>query len=62
MVIQRGKPITVWGWAPEGKEVQVSFGDVSEMAKAAGDEGRWEVVFPARGSECRTAIPHGESR
>lgn len=48
MVIQREKPIKVWGWAPDGKEVEVSFGAVSGKAKAAGKDGRWEVVFPAQ--------------
>ena len=47
MVIQRDKPITVWGWAPQGREVEVTFGSVSQKAKASGRRGRWEVVFPA---------------
>jgi sialate O-acetylesterase len=48
MVLQRDKPITVWGWAPDGKEVEVSFGSASGKAKASGEDGRWEVVFPAQ--------------
>ena len=48
MVLQRDKPITIWGWAPVGSEVKVSFGAQSAKAKAAGDEGRWEVVFGAQ--------------
>ena len=24
MVLQRDKPVTIWGWAPTGTEVQVS--------------------------------------
>ena len=47
MVLQRDKPITVWGWADAGDKVSVTFG--SETAEAAtGDEGRWEVTFPPR--------------
>lgn len=48
MVLQRDKPITIWGWAPNGSEVAVAFGKLSDTAKAAGDEGRWEVVFSAQ--------------
>ena len=45
MVLQRDKPITIWGWAPAGSDVKVSLGDQSAAGKAAGDNGRWEVVF-----------------
>ena len=37
MVLQRDKPITVWGWAPVGSEVQVSFGKMSSAGEAKGD-------------------------
>jgi sialate O-acetylesterase len=45
MVLQRDKPITVWGWAPADSDVKVSLGDQAVAGKAGGDEGRWEVVF-----------------
>jgi sialate O-acetylesterase len=48
MVLQRDKPITIWGWAPVGEEVKVSFGQLSATGKATGDNGRWEVVFEAQ--------------
>ena len=48
MVLQRDKPITIWGWAPVGKEVSVKFGDQTQKGKAAGDKGRWEVTFAAQ--------------
>lgn len=48
MVLQREKPITIWGWAPAGKEVEVSLGALSAKGKATGEEGRWEAVFPAQ--------------
>ena len=48
MVIQREKPITIWGWAPEGKDVEVSLGALSAKGKATGEKGRWEVVFAAQ--------------
>ena len=46
MVLQRGKPIPVWGWSDEGQEVKVSFAGKSATAKA-GKDGRWEVRLPA---------------
>jgi len=48
MVIQRDKPIMVWGWAQPGQKVSVQLGDAKADATAAGDHGRWEVTFPAR--------------
>ena len=48
MVLQREKPITIWGWAPAGKDVEVSLGALSGKGKATGEKGRWEVVFAAQ--------------
>jgi sialate O-acetylesterase len=62
MVLQRGKPIMVWGWAKPGSKVTVSLGKESAEATAAaaapievfGYEeaykglGTWEATFPAR--------------
>jgi sialate O-acetylesterase len=48
MVLQRDKPITIWGWAPVGSEVEVSFGKLSAKAKAAGEQGRWQVTFDSQ--------------
>ncbi len=48
MVLQRDKPITIWGWAPVGTEVEVSFGKRSAKAKAAGEKGRWQVTFDSQ--------------
>ena len=50
MVLQRDKPIMVWGWAEPGKSVSVRLGKDQAEAKAAGENGRWEVTFPARGA------------
>lgn len=46
MVLQRDKPIAVWGWATPGERVTVSFGG-SEQAANAGDDRTWKVVLPA---------------
>lgn len=62
MVIQRDKPITVWGWGQPGRTIHVKFGDetaraevgaavhveVHGMAEEYAGKGRWEVTFPAR--------------
>jgi len=48
MVIQRDKPITIWGWAKSGQKVSVQFGQEKASAAAVGKTGRWEVTFPAR--------------
>ncbi len=48
MVLQRDKPITVWGWAPVGTEVEVSFGKRSAKGKAAEGKGRWQVTFDSQ--------------
>ncbi len=46
MVLQREKPIAMWGWAVPGEDVTVSFSGQTQTAKAGGD-GAWRVVFPA---------------
>ena len=48
MVLQRDKPIKIWGWADAGDKVSVKFGDPQAQATAKGDPGRWEATFPTR--------------
>jgi sialate O-acetylesterase len=48
MVIQRDKPISIWGWAKPGSKVSVQFGEEKAEATAGGEAGRWEATFPAR--------------
>ncbi len=48
MVIQRDKPIAIWGWADPGKRVAVEFGSEQAEATADAGTGRWQVTFPAR--------------
>ncbi|MGB0743120.1 MAG: sialate O-acetylesterase [Opitutales bacterium] len=48
MVLQRDKPIMIWGWADESAKVSVQLGDEVAEATATGEKGRWEVTFPAR--------------
>jgi Skp family chaperone for outer membrane proteins len=39
MVLQRGKPIVIWGWAKPGDAVSVQLGKDKAEAKAAADKG-----------------------
>jgi sialate O-acetylesterase len=44
MVLQRDKPVTVWGWAGKGSVVTVSFNGQVLKGKSDG-EGKWQVVL-----------------
>jgi sialate O-acetylesterase len=44
MVLQRGKPLNIWGWAEPGEEVTVSFAGQQVQAKAATDRS-WQVTL-----------------
>lgn len=45
-IIQRNKPIPVWGHANEGVQVTVTLGDVTRTA-VANDYQQWRLEFPA---------------
>ncbi|MFY9255107.1 MAG: hypothetical protein WAO83_16780 [Fuerstiella sp.] len=46
MVLQRDKPIVVWGWADAGEEVVVSIAGHEQTATAA-DDRTWKATLPA---------------
>ena len=46
MVVQRDKPVPVWGWADPGESVTVSFAGQQKTA-AAGPDGNWMVRLDA---------------
>ena len=46
MVLQRDKPICIWGWADAGEQVTVSFAGEQASATAA-DDRSWKVDLPA---------------
>jgi sialate O-acetylesterase len=46
MVLQREKPIAVWGWADPGESVTVSFAGQSKSVIAAAD-GKWSLKLDA---------------
>ena len=45
MVMQRGKPIPVWGWADKGELITVTFQKKS-YTTTADDQGRWRIDLP----------------
>jgi sialate O-acetylesterase len=47
MVLQRNKPLNIWGWADKGEKVTVSFRNARYAATATAD-GKWKVQLPAQ--------------
>ncbi|WP_331351176.1 sialate O-acetylesterase [Cellvibrio sp. UBA7671] len=45
-ILQRDKPLTIWGWAAEGEKVTVSFAGKQKSTQAV--DGKWQVTFPSR--------------
>lgn len=46
MVLQRDKPIRIWGWAEPGENVTVSLGEKTQSCTAAADRS-WKIELPA---------------
>ena len=46
MVLQRERPLPIWGWADGGEEVTVTLGETKVSTKADA-QGNWKVVLPA---------------
>jgi sialate O-acetylesterase len=44
MVLQRSKPVNIWGYAAAGEAVTVSFGKQKKQTRA-NDKGQWKVVL-----------------
>ncbi len=44
MVVQRDKPVKVWGWADKGDSITVKFDGQTKTA-AAGDDGKWLLTL-----------------
>ncbi|UOR05958.1 sialate O-acetylesterase [Hymenobacter aerilatus] len=47
MVLQRDKPLPIWGWADAGEAVTVMFKGKTYKATPTGDAGKWMVQLPA---------------
>ncbi|WP_395718967.1 sialate O-acetylesterase [Prosthecobacter sp.] len=61
MVVQRDKPMPLWGWAAPGESITVSFGGNNKSATAAADRS-WKVELPAlpASTEARTITVKGK--
>ena len=61
MVLQRGKPVAVWGWANAGEKVTVAFAGQTKSAKA-GSDGKWTLHLDALSvsQEPRTLVASGD--
>jgi sialate O-acetylesterase len=46
MVLQREKPLAIWGWADAGEEISVEFASQKKTAKAD-DAGKWSLRLDA---------------
>ncbi len=46
MIIQRDRPITLWGWAGNGEGFEIRWNGMSRQV-TADDEGKWQVELPA---------------
>ncbi len=57
MVLQRGQPNTLWGWAQPGQEVRVTVGAVTARTVTKSD-GRWtvEIQPPPAAGPCSVVI------
>ncbi|MFC3550521.1 sialate O-acetylesterase [Lysobacter cavernae] len=63
-IVQRDKPLPVWGWATPGAKVKVGF-DGKTAKATAGQDGRWQVQLPAHragGPYTLTVTGDGETR
>ena len=46
MVLQRNKPLTIWGWSSKNESIEIKFNNIVLHTKADAD-GKWLVLFPA---------------
>lgn len=58
MVLQRDKPLTIWGWADPNEQVTVKLADQPAATATAGADGAWRVVLPpqAAGGPCTLTV------
>ncbi len=61
MVVQREKPVPIWGWAAAGETITVIFDEKTQSATAAADR-TWKVELPPMpaSSEPRTITVRGK--
>jgi len=63
MVIQRDKPVKIWGWATPGEKVRVTL-DAKQQSATASKDRSWKVTFPAlpASSKPRDIIVKGKDK
>lgn len=61
MVLQREKPVAIWGWADAGESVTVAF-DGQAKTSLAGADGKWSLTLDAltASAESRTLTASGK--
>ncbi len=60
VILQRDKPINIWGWADEGEKVSVTLGKQILSTKA--ESGRWQLTFkPLRAGSSYTLDIQGKN-
>jgi hypothetical protein len=58
MVLQRDKPVVLWGWSAPAEAVEASF--AGQTVKTTADAtGRWQVTLAPHGCICYGAYPDG---
>ena len=64
VVLQRDRPVRVWGWANPGERVRVTLGELPPVETGADAAGRWEATLPGLpgGPTPRTLVAAGSSR
>ena len=45
MVLQRDRPIPVWGWAAPGEDITVTLGDSNSAKVKADERGDWRLKY-----------------
>ena len=63
MVLQRDKPIPIWGWANPGEKVSISFAGQTKEDKADKDRA-WKITLPAMeaNAEAQTLTVNGKDK
>lgn len=63
MVLQRDKPLRLWGWSDPGETITLTFADKTASTTAAADR-TWKVELPAMpaSTQPRTLIVQGKTR
>src|SRR4051812_3491750 len=46
MVLQRDRPINIWGWAAPGEKVKIRF-NKKDFRTVTAKDGKWKITLPA---------------